>query len=111
MSEPNENLDKKVTNTETQRPSMNIHHLDLLFHPVKKTQDGRCEYISWMGEDLIHCPGIGEWKCLLRKYSFISDQYGMKSGDFLECNCRNHLNCKYYLNLQSAQNAEGNKAE
>jgi hypothetical protein len=88
MTETSESLENNIAKTEIQRPSMDINYLNLLTHRLGHNQDGRCKYIEWMGEDLNHCPGIGEWKCKLRGYRYASDQYGIDSYDYLECNCK-----------------------
>ncbi len=56
-----------------------------------------CPYINWMGEDLNHCPGIGEWKCSLQEYWYASDQYGLDSKDYKNCNVNDYLKCELYI--------------
>ena len=70
-----------------------------VFHPVPKTQDGTCPHIEWMGEDLTHCPGVGEYKCKLQKES-IGDQYGISGFDYKPCNASDHKVCPLYLATQ-----------
>jgi len=61
-----------------------------IFHPIPKTQDGDCPHIRWMGEDLIHCPGIGEYKCMLQNYTH--GEYDQNL-DYQACNNTNHQKC------------------
>ena len=55
--------------------------IEILLHDNPKKADLSCEHAQWMGEDLNHCPGVGEWKCMLQKYGYASDQYGIDSID------------------------------
>ena len=74
--------------------------LEILLHAQdnKTNTDLSCPYHTWMGEDLNHCPGIGEWKCKLQEYWYASDQYGLDSKDYRNCNIKNHKDCKLYIN-------------
>lgn len=73
--------------------------LSKLLHPAEKNQDINCPHIEWMGEDLVHCPGVGEWKCKLRSYDCGGDQYGYSPQiDYRSCNCKDHEACSFYQN-------------
>ena len=76
------------------------HDLDeMLLHGMDNGADAdiACPHSTWMGEDLTHCPGVGEWKCLLQKYGYASDQYGIDSVDYRACNAPDHAKCAIYL--------------
>jgi hypothetical protein len=73
---------------------MNIDELERLFHPVPEHQDAACPEIKWMGEDLGHCPGIGEHKCLLQGYHH--GEYDQNQ-DYHACNNSDHNACAFYL--------------
>lgn len=71
-------------------------------HPVPAGQDGSCPHIEWMGEDLVHCPGVGEWKCQEQKYEY--GDYGSGGNfDYRACNSADYTACPIYLNLQAKQ--------
>jgi hypothetical protein len=100
MGEIKDSIDGLMSNEEKSkidRPSMDIAYLNRLFHPFKKNQDGRCEYIEWMGEDLLYLPGIGEWKCKQSGGYGPADQYGSRNFDYNECNCKDFNVCEKYL--------------
>jgi hypothetical protein len=106
MSENKDSIDGLMSKEEKpniNRPSMDIAYLNRLVHKLKKNQDGRCEYIEWMGYDLNHCPGIGEWKCKLSGH-FEPAEYGGREFDYNECNCRDFNMCERYL--KSTNNAK-----
>ena len=74
--------------------------IDRLLHPTSN-QDIHCPHIKWMGEDLVHCPGIGEWKCLLQRFEY-GDQYGVAHNiDYKACNSPSHKSCQYFLAQES----------
>ena len=70
-----------------------------MIHPVPDHQDLTCQHIEWMGEDLAHCPGVGEWKCLLQKVTYGDLLYGgcNENTDYEPCNHHNHEECPIYL--------------
>ncbi len=68
-------------------------------HPVLETQDANCPYIKWLGEDLNHCPGVGEYKCMEQKYEYGEYGYG-GNFDYQPCNSPNHATCPVYLKTQ-----------
>ena len=72
--------------------------LDKLLHSVGQNQDGTCPKIEWMGEDLTHCPGIGEWKCKLQEERYGDLLYGggNENLDYKPCNCLDHTKCVVY---------------
>jgi hypothetical protein len=72
--------------------------LEILLHGSENPHgaDLSCEHAEWIGDDLIHCPGIGEWKCRLQEYWYASDQYGIDSKDYRACNSKDHTNCEEY---------------
>ena len=84
---------KKVTLSLLLRRS--IHH-------TKEDQDASCPHIQWMGEDLVHCPGVGEWKCMLQDYQYGDLLYGggSENTDYRSCNHPDHNRCSVYLNHQ-----------
>ncbi|MGV8086477.1 MAG: hypothetical protein ACP5N1_02510 [Candidatus Woesearchaeota archaeon] len=97
MTEKNEDkLENKSINLSDKSLDLLLHGLDNNVSINKS--DIFCEYAKWMGEDLNHCPGIGEWKCNLQKYYYASDQYGYDSMDYKACNNNDHTQCKIYLN-------------
>ena len=69
--------------------------LEILLHGATNpgNADLFCPYIEWMGEDLGHCPGVGEWKCKLQRYEYASDQYGVDSVDYRACAWADHTTC------------------
>ena len=71
-------------------------------HPVPPAQDGGCPHIKWLGEDLVHCPGIGEWKCMQQQYEYGEYGYG-GNFDYRECNAANHNTCLVYLAAQKKE--------
>jgi hypothetical protein len=79
---------------------LDFKNLEIILHAQdnKDNSDLNCPFNTWMGYDLIHCPGIGEWKCLLKKYYYASDQYGYDSIDYNFCNVDNYKTCKLYQN-------------
>lgn len=79
--------------------------IDSFLHPTSN-QDIRCPHIEWMGEDLVHCPGVGEWKCRLQQYKY-GDQYGDSNTDYKVCSSASHKSCQYYL---AQQNKAGSQA-
>ncbi|MBU3913302.1 MAG: hypothetical protein KKB21_03070 [Nanoarchaeota archaeon] len=70
-----------------------------VIHPIPISQDGTCLHIEWMGEDLVHCPGVGEWKCKLQENNYGDLLYGGGSEnlDYKPCNHPNHGDCQVYL--------------
>jgi hypothetical protein len=107
MSENKDSIDGLMSKEEKPsiaRPSMDIAYLNRLVHRLKKNQDGRCEHIEWMGEDLLYLPGIGEWKCKQSGGYGPADQYGSRNFDYNECNCRDFNVCERYL--KSTNNAK-----
>jgi len=73
--------------------------ISILLHPAGKNQDVTCPQIEWMGEDLVHCPGIGEWKCKLQQHDCGGDQYGYSPQiDYRPCNYKDHKMCSLYEN-------------
>lgn len=70
-----------------------------LMHPIPEEQDGSCPRIEWMGEDLGHCPGVGEWKCQLQEFRYGDLLYGGgdECKDYKPCNSSNHQSCPHYL--------------
>lgn len=72
--------------------------LEMLLHGSDNPHgaDIRCEHSQWMGEDLNHCHGIGEWKCMLKGYAYASDQYGIDSYDYMRCSGKDFNNCETY---------------
>lgn len=87
----------------TQKGTKNPTTLRSLFtivnHPSRENQDTTCPDIQWMGEDLVHCPGIGEWKCMLRDYQYGDLLYGggSENTDYRSCDHPNHNKCSVYL--------------
>lgn len=73
-----------------------------LVHPVPNEQDGSCPSIEWIGDDLVHCPGIGEYKCREQKFED-PGEYGGISIDYRKCNASDHTTCPFYINLQQKQ--------
>ncbi len=77
----------------------NLDDLAKLVHPIPSTQDGTCPHIQWMGEDLVHCPGEGEYKCQLQKYEY--GEYGSGGNfDYHPCNATDHTTCPFYISTQ-----------
>jgi len=74
--------------------------LEILLHAEdnKEHNDLNCPHHVWMGEDLTHCSGVGEWKCKLQEYYYASDQYGLDSKDYKQCSFKNHSECELYQN-------------
>ena len=72
--------------------------IDALLHHPKQSQDTNCPDIEWMGEDLTHCSGVGEWKCKLQDDSYGDLLYGggSENKDYKPCNCSDHNNCSIY---------------
>ena len=68
-----------------------------VIHPRPKTQDGKCPYISWMGDDLVHCPGMGEWKC--KKQEVSCGEYG-ECTDYNSCSHEDYNSCPVYFDSQ-----------
>jgi hypothetical protein len=64
------------------------------FQPVPEHQDGDCPHIEWMGEDLNHCPGVGEYKCRIRTYRYGEYDQNM---DYCPCVSDNYKTCWAYL--------------
>ena len=79
-------------------PTEKEKSLDAILHPVGPNQDINCPKIEWMGEDLTHCPGIGEWKCNLQseRYGDVSNGGGYENIDYKPCNCSNYEKCEFY---------------
>ena len=74
--------------------------MEILIHGVDNRYgaDLSCPFTEWMGEDLVHCPGFGEWKCNLQEYRYAGDQYGLDSKDYRACKVIDHSVCHIYLN-------------
>ncbi len=70
-----------------------------LLHPIPPNQDGTCPHIKWMGEDLVHCPGVGEWKCKIQedRYGDLLYGGGYENLDYKPCSNPNHKRCSFYL--------------
>ncbi|MBU0470297.1 MAG: hypothetical protein KKA62_03585 [Nanoarchaeota archaeon] len=85
--------------------SNNIKSIDALLHPARNNQDLNCPEIQWMGTDLIHCPGIGEWKCKLKTeiYGDLLCGGGYENLDYKPCNCSNYQICKVYNKHHNSQ--------
>ncbi len=77
-------------------------------HPVPAHQDSRCPFIEWMGEDLTHCLGVGEWKCKLQEYKYGDLLYGGwdENTDYRACNCSEHRACYIYFSHQQKKSAD-----
>ena len=69
-----------------------VDYITKSHHPTKG-QDTDCPKIEWMGEDLNHCPGIGEWKCKLQEDIDPWDH----TKDYKKCNCSDYKKCPVYL--------------
>jgi len=82
------------------KEDMEFKNLEILIHGIDnpRNADLSCPHNEWMGEDLNHCLGIGEWKCILQKYGYASDQYGIDSIDYRACNIKNFSECDFYKN-------------
>ncbi|MCA9478269.1 MAG: hypothetical protein KC535_03930 [Nanoarchaeota archaeon] len=74
-----------------------LEQLTRVLHPVPKHQDGRCPFIKWMGEDLMHCPGIGEYKCRISTYNY--GEYNQNQ-DYNPCISNKHEECERYVKQQ-----------
>ncbi len=68
--------------------------LTRMFYPIPKTQDKYCPHIEWMGEDLIRCPGWGEWKCKLSTYRYGEYNHNL---DYNPCNSPDREECTNYI--------------
>ncbi|MBI2662063.1 hypothetical protein HYX11_01245 [Candidatus Woesearchaeota archaeon] len=68
-----------------------------LAYPVPITQDANCPQIEWMGEDLVHCPGVGEYKCKAQRFEDLGE-YGGISIDYMVCKVRDHTTYQFYIN-------------
>lgn len=79
-----------------------INLLRISIHPTRGNQDASCPHIEWMGEDLGHCPGIGEWKCMLQSYQYgdLLHGGGSENTDYRSCNHPDHNKCSVYLEHQ-----------
>jgi hypothetical protein len=88
-----------------QKEDREFKRLEILIHGMDNphSADLSCPHSEWMGEDLAHCPGIGEWKCKLQEYWYASDQYGIDSMDYRACNIKEHNQCEVY-NKQGDKN-------
>lgn len=82
-----------------ENPEARDRYLLQILHPVPETQDKNCPAIEWMGYDLVHVPGIGEWKCRLQEYQWGDLLYGSGSEntDYRACNNKDHNTCPYFL--------------
>ena len=69
-----------------------------LLHPAKG-QDTDCPNIAWMGYDLCHCPGYGDWKCESQK---VIDKWRGTTG-YNACNCSDYKKCPVYLKKESSK--------
>ena len=71
-------------------------------HHARDNQDPNCPHIQWRGEDLVHCPGVGELKCMLQKETWGDLLYGggSENTDYLDCNHPEHGKCSVYLKHQ-----------
>ena len=80
-----------------------------VFHPAEKNQDVKCPHIQWRGEDLNHCPGVGEWKCMFQDYQYgdLLHGGGSENTDYLACNHPNHEKCSVYLEHQKPTKPKG----
>src|SRR3989344_441867 len=73
-----------------------------VIHPTRDDQDTNCPQSQWMGEDLNHCPGVGEWKCMLQDYQWgdLLCGGGSENTDYRACNHPEHGKRSVYLEHQ-----------
>lgn len=74
-----------------------------LLHPVPKRQNGNCPYIEWMGYDLGHCPGVGEYKCKLSTY--VHGKYD-QNFSYDACNSKDYNECFRYKLSQAKKDTQ-----
>lgn len=94
-------MDKELSDRTQEKKGTTLGHLlTISNHPPRENQDASCPHIEWMGEDLVHCPEIGEWKCMLQVYTYgdLLHGGGSENTDYRPCNHPNHERCSLYLN-------------
>lgn len=87
-----------MNNDDTTKHDISGKTLEILLHGLDNPNNASisCPYAEWMGDDLVHVPGVGEWKCKLQKYYYASDQYGIDSSDYGPCMIKDHTACNLY---------------
>ena len=81
-------------------PSIEDKSLEILLHVTDNpiNADIFCPHSTWMGDDLVHCSGVGESRCALQQYKDFTDQYGGFNVEYHACKEPKHTKCTYYHN-------------